>query len=101
MLSVSENNNQKGEVSANVKQESTGQGSVTLCDQVCEWFATGQWFSPNTRVSSTNKTDRHDIAEIFLKVALNTINQPKIVWVDHSDNDAIAQRKIMYIFMYM
>jgi len=36
MLSVSENNNQKGEVSANVKQESTGQGSVTLCDQVCE-----------------------------------------------------------------
>ena len=25
--------------------------------------------------SSTNKTDRHDIAEILLKVALNTINQ--------------------------
>jgi hypothetical protein len=24
------------------------------------------------RVSSTNKTDRHDIAEILLKVALNT-----------------------------
>jgi hypothetical protein len=27
-----------------------------------------------TPVSSTNKTDRHDIAEILLKVALNTIN---------------------------
>ena len=27
------------------------------------------WFSP---VSSTNKTDRHDITEILLKVALNT-----------------------------
>ena len=26
-------------------------------------------------VSSTNKLRRHDIAEIFLKVALNTINQ--------------------------
>ena len=25
---------------------------------------------------STNKTDRHDITEIFFKVALNTINQP-------------------------
>ena len=25
-------------------------------------------------VSSTNKTDRHDITEILLKVALNTIN---------------------------
>jgi hypothetical protein len=27
-------------------------------------------------VSFTNKTDRHDITEILLKVALNTINQP-------------------------
>jgi hypothetical protein len=26
-------------------------------------------------VSSTNKTDCHDITEILLKVALNTINQ--------------------------
>ena len=26
--------------------------------------------------TSTNKTDRHDIPEILLKVALNTINQP-------------------------
>jgi hypothetical protein len=26
-----------------------------------------------TPVSSTNKTDRHDITEILLKVALNTI----------------------------
>jgi hypothetical protein len=28
-----------------------------------------------TPVSSTNKTDRHDITEILLKVALNSINQ--------------------------
>jgi hypothetical protein len=31
-------------------------------------------FSPGTPVSSTNKTDSHDITEIVLKVALNTIN---------------------------
>jgi hypothetical protein len=30
------------------------------------------WFSP---ASSTTKTGRHDIDEILLKVALNTINQ--------------------------
>jgi hypothetical protein len=36
----------------------------------------GQWFSPGAPVSSTNKTDRHDITEILLKVALNIINQP-------------------------
>jgi len=32
-----------------------------------------RWFSPGTSVSSTKKTDRQDIAEILLKVALNTI----------------------------
>jgi len=36
---------------------------------------TGRWFSLGTLVSSTNKSDRHIIAEILLKVALNTINQ--------------------------
>ena len=32
-----------------------------------------RWFSAETPVSFTNKTDRHDITEIFLKMALNTI----------------------------
>jgi hypothetical protein len=36
---------------------------------VCD-FVAGVWFS---LVSSTNKTDHHDITEILLKVALNTI----------------------------
>ena len=45
----------------------------TLCDQVCQWLAAGQWFSPGIPISSTNKTDRHDITEILLKVTLNTI----------------------------
>jgi hypothetical protein len=36
----------------------------------------GWWFSPCTLASSTTKTGRHDIAEILLKVVLNTINQP-------------------------
>ena len=31
--------------------------------------------SPGTPVSSTNKTDNHNIPEILLKVALKTINQ--------------------------
>ena len=46
----------------------------TLCDKVCQWLATGQWFSPGTPFFSTNKTDCHDRTEILLKVALNTIN---------------------------
>ena len=47
---------------------------TTLCDKVRQWLVTGQWFSPFDPVSSTNKTDRHDVTEILLKVALNTIN---------------------------
>jgi hypothetical protein len=41
-------------------------------------FAHDRWFSPGIPASSTTKTGRHDIAEILLKVALNTINQIKI-----------------------
>jgi hypothetical protein len=48
---------------------------TTLCDKVRQWLATCQWFSPaGTPIPFTNKTDRHDIAGILLKVALNTIN---------------------------
>jgi hypothetical protein len=43
--------------------------NTTLCDKVCQWIATDQWFSSGTPVSSTNKT------EILSKVVLNTINQ--------------------------
>jgi hypothetical protein len=46
---------------------------TTLCDKVCQWLGTGRWVWPGTPISSINKTDRHDIAEIYLKVALNII----------------------------
>jgi hypothetical protein len=48
---------------------------TTLCDKVFQWLATGRWFSHGTPVSSTNKTDHHNITENCLKVVLNTINQ--------------------------
>ena len=44
---------------------------TTWCDEVCQWLATDRWFSLGPPVSSTNKTDRHDIAEMLL----NTIKQ--------------------------
>jgi len=56
--------------------------NTTLYDKVCQWLVAGRWFSPGTPVSSTNKTDRHDITEILLKMAWNTINpnlNPKLL----------------------
>ena len=40
-------------------------------------------FFPGTPVSSTNKIDHHDITEILLKVALNTLT------LTHVENDII------------
>jgi hypothetical protein len=48
---------------------------TTFCDKLCQWLATGRWFSPGASVSSINKPDHLDITEILLKVALNTIKQ--------------------------
>jgi hypothetical protein len=53
-------------------------------DKVYQLLAHGRWFSAGTAASSTTKTCRHDIAEILLKVALNTkkIKSFGIHWVD-------------------
>jgi hypothetical protein len=43
--------------------------------KVCDGILTGRWFSPGPPVSSTNKTDPYDIAEILLKVALKPLSK--------------------------
>jgi hypothetical protein len=43
-------------------------------DKICVRHAACQLFLSGTLVSSINKTDSHNIIEILLKVALNTIN---------------------------
>jgi hypothetical protein len=48
---------------------------ATASDKVYLLLAHGRWFSPDTPASFTTKTGHHDIAEILLKVALNTINR--------------------------
>jgi hypothetical protein len=60
----------------------SGAGQLNLHDHIWWYWSakstwpylvTVWWFSPGTPVSSTNKTDRHYITEILLKVVLNTI----------------------------
>ena len=45
---------------------------TTLCDKVCQHSR----FSADTPVSSTNKTCRHNITSVLLKVPLNIIILP-------------------------
>jgi hypothetical protein len=53
--------------------------SCLYCDTMVPYhyvislLMTGRCFSPGNPVSPTNITDRHNIAEILLRVALNTI----------------------------
>ena len=61
-------------------------------------------------VSSTNKTDCHDITEILLKVALNTIKQTNIdseayliscfyyLWYSDSNNHVILQNNSFWLY---
>jgi hypothetical protein len=53
---------------------------ASASDQVDQLLTHGRWFSPGTPASSTTTTGRHDIAEILLKVALNTTNQSIIIY---------------------
>ena len=46
---------------------------------VSQLLTTVLWISPGTPVSSTDKTDRHDITDILLKVVLNTITLVRCV----------------------
>ena len=57
----------------NYKEECTRLAAAS--DKVYQLLALGRWFSP---ASSTSKTVRHDVAEILLKVALNTNFQIQI-----------------------
>jgi hypothetical protein len=63
---------------------------VHASDKVYQLLANGRWFSPGTPASSTTKTGRHEIAEILLKVALNTKNQ------NHQPNQKVI---IVYILI--
>jgi hypothetical protein len=48
---------------------------AVVSDKVYQLLAHERWFSPDFLASSTTKSCRHDIAEILLKVALNTIKK--------------------------
>jgi len=53
------------------------------------------WLSPGTLVYSINKTDHHNIAEILLKVVLNTITlTPYIIAISEVGN--ISRDKFTY-----
>ena len=70
-------------------------------DKVYQLLAHGRWFSLGIPASSTTKTGRHDIAEILLKVVLNTINQIKsnlIIKINHDIAGILLLVSTYYIF---
>jgi hypothetical protein len=66
-------------------------------------LANGRWFSPGTPASSTTKTGRQEIAEILLKVALNTkfkinqSNQYDVPFVKSALNFTVLAQKLLLV----
>ena len=56
----------------------------TLCDEVCQWLATGRQFWSGIPLSSINKTNRRDITEILWNRVNHKNPNPKpnyqIIW---------------------
>jgi len=55
-----------------------------------------EYDTPGTPVSSINKTDRHDMTEILLKVALSTIKPNQTTWYSNpqgifGDSDCVRK----------
>jgi len=73
---------------------------ATARDKVYQVLAHGQWFFLGTPASSTTKTVRHDIAEILLKVALNT-NKSINKWKPYRDKDVTSSNKMLNFEFYM
>ena len=59
---------------------------TSFCDTVFQWLTAVQLFSPNTLISSSNKTKRLNITEIVLKVAFKTITVTLAVFIDKACN---------------
>ena len=82
---------------------------VAASDKVYQLLAQGRWFSPGIPASSTTKTGGHDIAEILLKVALNTKIQihevpesPFFVYIgnkQHASLDYVREKKLGICFI--
>jgi hypothetical protein len=65
---------------------------TTLRDKVCQWLAAGRWFSLGSPVFSTKTTDRHDIGELLLNVALSTIT----LTITHSKQICVSAKYSTY-----
>ena len=59
-------------ITTDVVNSNLDQGEVYVIQCVSDFRQVGG-FLPGPPISSTNETDRHDITEILLKWALNTI----------------------------
>jgi hypothetical protein len=60
--------------------------------------AMGRWFYLGTAVSSSNKTDRHDISEILLKVAVKYYTSHTALLHQYTNTRIIHLTEI-YIFL--
>jgi hypothetical protein len=67
---------------------------TTLCDKVCQWPMAGRLFSSGSPVSSTNKSDLHDIAEILLG-HWQTLSHNVVSSTPRHERDSNSEREVV------
>ena len=73
----------------------------TIQHCVIKWLTTDQWFSPGTSVSLINKTTRHEIDEILLIVALNTITLNHMLFWNRRHSEAYSYNSDIRIILFL
>jgi hypothetical protein len=68
-------------------------------DKVYQLLAHGRWFYLGTPASSITKTGRHDIAEILLKVVLNTKRSNQIKSPHNANFVSLNFKKSIFLIM--
>ena len=60
---------------------------TTLCDKVCQWLATGRWFSPGPPISDSIINQFNSTTVLYLAFSLPTFSTPYIVGFFFVSND--------------
>jgi len=68
---------------------------LTTLSDVCQWLAAGRWFSPGPPISSTNKSDCHDITEIESGVKYH---QAKQTTTTETTSNTICNVHVWYMY---
>lgn len=72
---------------------------TSLCEKVCYWLAACRWFSLGPPVSPANKTDAHDITEIYIESGVQQHQTNKHISYNEDFSSELTKSNILIHYM--